>query len=236
MNNHVSDEILNAHIDNELDPAERNALLERIATDADLRARACELWQLKQVLRGAYPLPPQKSALAGRRDHSFAGPAWPHALAASLLMAVGSFSGWFMRDRMDADAIPAHQLEAIRTESGRVVLHLFSDEPARMEAALRMAGQLVNTRDKAGQPLRVEFLANGPGLHLLRVGGSPYAARIADLQRTHSNLRLLACHEAMERMHERGLDVVLLPNVEVAPSAEGQLAQRLTQGWRYVQV
>ena len=148
---------------------------------------------------------------------------------------MGSFSGWFMHDKVEAEGISARQIEAIRTESGRVVLHLFSDEPARMEAALRMAGQLVNARDKAGRPVRVEFLANGPGLHLLRVGGSPYAARIADLQRAHSNLRLLACHEAMERMHERGLNVVLLPNVEVAPSAEGQLAQRLTQGWRYVQ-
>jgi len=235
MNTLVSDEILNAHIDNELDPVERNALLERIATDADLRARACELWQLKQVLRGAYPLPPEKSALAGRRNSSLAGLAWSHALAATLLLTVGSFSGWFMHDKVEAEGISARQIEAIRTESGRVVLHLFSDEPARMEAALRMAGQLVNTRDKAGRPVRVEFLANGPGLHLLRVGGSPYAARIADLQRAHSNLRLLACHEAMERMHERGLNVVLLPNVEVAPSAEGQLAQRLTQGWRYVQ-
>jgi uncharacterized protein len=95
---------------------------------------------------------------------------------------------------------------------------------------------LASTRDKTGQPIRVEFLANGPGLHLLRVGGSPYAVKIAELRRTHNNLRLLACHEAMERMHERGLNVVLLPNVEIAPSAEGQLAQRLTQGWRYVQV
>jgi uncharacterized protein len=188
------------------------------------------------VLRGAYPLPPQKSALAGRRNRSLAGPAWSHGLAATLLLAVGSFSGWLMHDKVEAEGVSARQIEAIRAESGRVVLHLFSDEPARMEAALHMAEQLASTRDKTGQPIRVEFLANGPGLHLLRVGGSPYAAKIAELRRTHNNLRLLACHEAMERMHERGLNVVLLPNVEIAPSAEGQLAQRLTQGWRYVQV
>jgi intracellular sulfur oxidation DsrE/DsrF family protein len=236
MTHDISDELLNAYVDNELDPAERTAVLGRIGADTALRARACGLWQMKQMVRGAYPLPPQKSALAGRRDRSFASPTWPHALAASLLLAVGSLSGWFMHDKVDAEGIPARQIEAIRAESGRVVLHLFSDEPARMEAALHMAEQLAGTRDKAGQPLRVEFLANGPGLHLLRVGGSPYAARIAALQHKHGNLRLLACHEAMERMHERGLNVVLLPNVEVAPSAEGQLAQRLTQGWRYVQV
>jgi intracellular sulfur oxidation DsrE/DsrF family protein len=232
MNNHISDEILNAYLDNELAPAERNALIERIAGDDELRGRACELWQLQQMLRGAYPVPPKKSALAARQK---TGPGWAHALAASLLLVLGGFSGWFMHDRTDTAGVPARQMEAIRADGGRVVLHLFSDEPARMEVALRMAEQLAATHDREGRPLRVEFIANGPGLHLLRTGGSPHAARITALRQAHPNLRLLACHEAMERMHERGLDVVLLPEVEIAPSAEGRLAERLTQGWRYVQ-
>ena len=232
MNNAVSDEILGAYIDNELDPQDRATLLDQFTADSSLRGRACELWQLKQMVRGAYPLPAQKSAPAGRR--SFGTPRWTHALAASLLVTLGTISGWLAHGRIDADRLLANQIETIRAEGGRVVLHLFSDEPARMEAALRMAEQLATARDKAGQPFRVEFIANGPGLHLLRAGGSPYAAQIAAL-RNHANLRLIACREAMGRMQERGIDVTLLPGVEEAPSAEGELATRLTQGWRYVQ-
>lgn len=232
MNNAISDEILGAYIDNELDPLERASLLDRITEDSSLRSRACELWQLKQMVRGAYPLPAQKSALAGRRG--FGTPRWTHALAASLLVTLGTISGWLAHGRVDAERLLANQIETIRAEGGRVVLHLFSDEPARMEAALNMAEQLASARDRAGQPFRVEFIANGPGLHLLRAGGSAYADRIATL-RNHSNLRLIACREAMGRMRERGIDVTLLPGVEEAPSAEGELANRLTQGWRYVQ-
>lgn len=231
MNPEVSDEILNAYIDNELDPTEHAALLDRAALDSGLRSRTCELWQLKQMVRGAYPLPQQKASASKRGNSPLR---WPHALAASLLLALGSVSGWFAHGSIDTDHQLVSQINAVRADGGRVVLHLFSDEPARMEAALRTAERLATARDNAGQPFRVEFIANGPGLHLLRTGGSPYAARIAAL-RDHANLRLIACHEAMERMRGLGIDVSLLPGVEEAPSAESELAARLTQGWRYIQ-
>jgi intracellular sulfur oxidation DsrE/DsrF family protein len=228
----ISDEILSAHIDNELDPAERAQLLDRIATDASLRGRACELWQLKQMVRGAYPLPRQEKA-APRRG--FAAPRWLHALAATLLLAVGTLGGWLAHGHYDNEQMMVSQIDAIRSSGGRVVLHLFSDEPARMEAALATAERLARERDKTGQPFRVEFIANGPGLHLLRTGGSPYAARVMALHDNYENLHLVACQQAMTRLRERGMDVTLLPGVEEAPSAESELAARLTQGWRYLQ-
>lgn len=230
MHNTISDEILSAYIDNELDPVERAALLDRITTDSGLRSRACELWQLKQIVRGAYPLPRQNAAA----NRGFGSPRWTHALAASALLVCGTISGWLVHGRIDAERQMTHQIDAIREEGGRVVLHLFSDEPARMEAALRTAEQLAMARDEAGRPFRVEFIANGPGLHLLRTGGSPYAARIEKL-RNFDNLRLVACRQAIARLQERGLEVNLLPGVEEAVSAESELATRLTQGWRYVQ-
>lgn len=231
MHTEVSDEILSAYVDNELDPTERAALLERITADGGLRSRACELWQLKQMVRGAYPLPRQSAAAANR---GFGWPRWTHALAASALLVTGTISGWVAHGSVDAEHQMASQIDAIRAEGGRVVLHLFSDEPARMESALRMAEQLATARDKSGRPFRVEFIANGPGLHLLRTGGSPYAARVAEL-RNFENLHILACRQAIARLQERGVNVSLLPGVEETPSAESELATRLTQGWRYVQ-
>lgn len=230
----ISDEILGAYIDNELDAAERAAIQEHLTGDSDLRARACELWQLKQMVRGAYPLPRQKHDKMKRGDNLPGSTGWPHALAAALLVVVGAASGWFGNSKIESDRQSAGQIEAIRSQGGRVVLHLFSDEPARMQAALRMAEKLASEHDEAGRPFRVEFIANGPGLHLLRAGGSPYAAQIEQL-RHHENLRLVACRQAIARLQERGLEVNLLPGVEEAVSAESELATRLTQGWRYVQ-
>ena len=159
-------------------------------------------------------------------------------MAASLLLTFGAISGWVAHGRSESidfsNGLLTQQINEIRAEGGRVVLHLFSDEPERMETALNTAERLAQSRDNNGQPFRVEFIANGPGLHLLRSGGSPYSERINAL-RNFDNLRLIACYEAMERMRERGIDVNLLPGIEIASSAEGELAARLTQGWRYLQ-
>lgn len=232
MSRDISDEMLNAHIDNELAADERAELLARIAADPELRRRTCELWQLKQMVRGAYPLPrPHRPTRQTPR-----WPRWTQALAASLLVISSALSGWLAHGRIDENEQAERQLDAIRADGGKVVVHLFSDEPDRMATALRTAERMAEARDRQGRPLRVEFIANGPGLHLLRVGGSPHAAQIAKLHQTHENLRILACREAMGRMQERGIDVVLLPDVEEASSAENQLAERLTQGWRYVQI
>jgi len=232
MMNDVSDEILNAWLDDELDSTERTELIERIAADDALRSRACELWQIKQMVRGAYPLPKQT---AYRPPPSYPPTRWVHALAATLLLTFGATSGWFMHDRLDTEGLAMHRMDELRADGGKVVLHLFSDEPARMEAALRMAEQLADARDRSGRPFRVDFITNGPGLHLMRVGGSPHESRLAALVSQHDNLNLIACQRAMDRMRDRGIDVVLLPMVKEAVSAESRLAERLTQGWRYVQ-
>jgi len=224
----VSDEILGAFVDNELAAGDRAELLAEFARDAALRSRASELWQVKQLVRAAYPAsqpcavapaPPPRRALA---------------LAATVLLTVGALTGWLVNEQIVRERQLTSQIEAIRADGGRVVLHLFSDAPARMQTALRLAEQLATTRDARGHPFRVEFIANGPGLHLLRAGGSAYAAEIERL-RHHENLRIIACREAIARLEERGLAVTLLPGVEVTPSAESELAARLTQGWRYVQ-
>jgi intracellular sulfur oxidation DsrE/DsrF family protein len=232
MSHEISDEILCAHIDNELDGVERAKVIEGIATDMALRQRACELWQVKQMVRGAYPLPRSRAV---KRQATGLRPNWIYALAASLLLIIGSLSGWLLHDSREDDRQLLGQIDAIRADGGRVILHLFSDEPARMEHALQTAERLAKARDRAGHPFRVEFIANGPGLHLLRDGGSPYAEQVATLHQHYSNLRIIACHDAIERLQERGISVMLLPGVEETPSAESELANRLTQGWRYVQ-
>jgi len=230
----ISDEILGAYIDNELDPAEHAALQERLTVDSALRARACELWQLKQMVRGAYPLPQSQGDLTRRGGRARRLAPFPHALAATVLVAVGALSGWVANGHYENDRQMVAQIDAIRAQGGRVLVHVFSDEPDRMEAALRLADKMASERDESGRLFRVELLANGPGLHLLRAGGAPYAERIAQL-RHHENLRLVACRVAIARMQERGLEVNLLPGVEETVSAESELATRLTQGWRYVQ-
>lgn len=243
MSQEISDELLGAYIDEELSPEEKAHLVERIATDASVRARACELWQLKQLMRSAYwPVHDTGRAAtrhgaknASKKDSSSLLRRLPMAIAASLLMAAGTLSGWLAHERQEIDGLSVQQMNAIRANGSRVVLHLVSDEPERIEAALRMADKLASAQDTSGQPIHVEFIANGSGVHLLRTGGSPFAERLIAHSNAHPNLQILACRQTVDRLRERGVAVELLSVVQEAASAESLLAARLSQGWRYVQ-
>lgn len=234
MNREISDELLNAFADNELSGAEKAELLERLSVDAGLRAKVCETWHLKELVRSAHPLP-GKSA-AGRRSKPHFWNRLGLPLAACLLLAVGASSGWFAHDQYDESWIPAAELKSIQAQGNRVVLHLVSGDGREIEAALRKADQLASAHDLAGGVIQVELVANGGGIRMLEAGNAQLAARLAAMQRKHDNLKLVACNEAMDRLRERGVAVTLLPNVEVVPSAVQEIAVRLNQGWRYLQV
>lgn len=239
MKQEISDEVLGAYIDNELAPDEKAQLLDRMANDAEVRSRACELWQTKQLLRSAYQPVGDRNATRRFQPTSsrsyFNVTGWPMGIAASFLIVCGVLTGWLARESVEADGMTAQQFDAIRANGSRVVLHLVSDEPERMEAALRMAEKLSSAKDKSGKPILVEFIANGPGVHLLRAGGSPFSERLIAQQHAHPNLQILACRQTVDRFRERGVAVSLLPVVREAPSAEYLLAARLSQGWRYLQ-
>jgi intracellular sulfur oxidation DsrE/DsrF family protein len=233
MNREISDELLNAFADNELDGAEKAEVLERIAADERLRAKVCETWHLNELVRSAHPL---EGGAAGRKKPD----RWRMLglpLAACLLLMVGAGSGWLAHEEYDESWIPGAELKAIQARSGRVVLHLVSGEPADIEKALRKAEQLAAARDRAGSGIiEVEVIANGPGIRVMQAGDARFSARVAGMREQHKNIRLVACNETMNRMRERGVAVTLLPDVVVVPSAIEEIANRIDQGWRYLQV
>ncbi len=232
MNREISDELLNAFADNELDGAEKAEVLERIAADERLRAKVCETWHLKELVRSAHPL----SGKTGDRKKSNRWHILGLPLAACLLLMVGAGSGWLVHEQYDDAWIPGAEMRSIQAKGGRVVLHLVSSDAAEIDKALRKAEQLAAARDRNGGIIQVEMVANGPGIRIMEVGNSGLTSRVTAMRQQHANIRLVACNETMNRMRERGVAITLLPDVDVVPSAIEEIATRIDQGWRYLQV
>ena len=88
QNSTWSDEHINAFIDNELDLAEQNALLEAIEKDSDLRHRLCETQGTKRLLQHAYSDLISQTARPRRWKRGYS----QSLIAASLLLTVGASS------------------------------------------------------------------------------------------------------------------------------------------------
>lgn len=238
MNRAITEETLNAFIDQQLTPAEMGEVFEAAREDAELAQRICEIRQLKSLVKHAYDgIEPAKPA--ARRFGRTQG---KQALAAALLLGLGGMGGWFMHgDGMQQAS--ASRDSAFRnvgmqaeTQSDHIILHLDSDKPERMEAVLDYADQILDHAKQEGVQAELEIVANSYGLNLLRAGHTPHLDRIDALSRKHANLSFVACGQTIARFQRDGQQVTLIQQAKVAPSAIGEVVSKLREGWTYIRV
>ncbi len=248
----ISDEQLNAFVDNQLHQDEKDQILAILQQDEDISRRACETRRLTELVQHAYSLPP-----AAPSEHQSRGLSrWGQAVAACLLVVMGASAGWLSNDRLHQD--PVMNIDAMylddekafqnasldkapTTISGerKILLHLSSDDPQKLEAALDMAEQMLQSYRARHVPVKVELVANAGGLDLLRQDVTPFAQRIEDLYMEYDELTFYACHTAMSRLMAReGLEDLptLMPEAQTTANALEQILSRLQQGWVYVSV
>lgn len=244
--NEISDEMLYALIDGELEQNEAEALYGRIAADETLANRVCVLRSMKDMVRVAYNVsckPPLalEEPLKGRRY-------WESSIAAALLLTLGLGAGWALHanqnETLNAQAAfddkgfdnKSVHLAGTQADPSKILLHIDSASPEKFSAVLDHAERILTEARQRNGKLQVEVLANSNGLNLLRVGSSPYATRIAQLTRTHDNLRFVVCSQTVARFTREEGKVVLLPEAEIAHTAIGEVVERLQQGWTYTKI
>lgn len=235
----VSREYINAYLDGELTLEEREHLLDRMASDSNLRAEICAQRTLKEQVRAAYDDLPRPNA--GTR-HRYVNTAWRQALAAGVLLVLGLSGGWLAHDRLDQPPVierlaglpagyqPVTLSEQVDTQ--RVILHLDSSDPEHLSASLGVAERLLQSRGQG----QVELVVNSMGLDLLRQDRSPERARIERLAQSYPNLVFVACGQTVARLLREGQQVVLLPEARMASSAINEIMSRMRQGWVYVKM
>lgn len=246
----VSDETLNAFVDGEFDVAESESLIARMRDDPDLAQRVGTLRSLQSMVRLAYAEPPVSrgwvASAVPRRQFM------QRCAFGCLILLAGLSGGWVLHS-LESQAVavaPAFTLTppallnsgfqtaslAREADPNRVMLHLDSAAPERMQAALDQAERLLDEAERQGRTMQLEIVANSHGINLMRAGVSPHAARMARLTQRHANLHWVACSQTIARFRGEGQTVELLPNARAAPTAIGEIVTRLQQGWTYVRV
>lgn len=238
----VSEEMLGAFVDGQLDGAEWAEVAARVEADPLLREEACRLRALKAGIRHAYAVTP--AARARRRGAR--GPGWMGLVAASALFAL---AGWFGHAEWNRPAVldsaSAYALRgdwhALRSDwgslaGGKVLVHVSAAGRETLGGALDEIEDLLREARREGRAIEVEIVANGPGLDILRADDGSFAPRLAALRRDYPALSLVACRQTIERRAARGERVELAPAVTVAPSALHEVVEKLRQGWIYVRV
>jgi intracellular sulfur oxidation DsrE/DsrF family protein len=235
-----SDEFLNAFVDNELASDEKSQVYTRINSDEGLNRRVCELRKVRDLVHLSFSDVPQPERAPNRFARTRR---WGIGAAAAVTLALGTVVGWVVhqpgtpaQSTAAGSQIPVAEGTAT-AETIKVVLHLNSGKYDRMKETLDEAEALLDYYDSIGQRARVEVIANGGGLNLLRADSTPFPERIKSLYQKHSNLVFVACQNTIDRLKaETGIVAKLVPEAVVIDSAVAQIMRRQQQGWAYIQV
>lgn len=261
----ISDEFLNAFVDNQIGPGEKSRAYPLISQDEDLNRRVCEIRKIRDMIQLAYETPPMPAPIprgtkTGGRGRKFATGGWGRNVAAGVLLAVGVLLGWMLRDpglgnegnplggdnqtasqaRLDATHTAGTALQRVQAQARhdvKLILHLNRGNNESMRAVLDEAENVLRFYEQSGQTARVEIVTNGEGLDLLRADKSPYAVRISEMRKRHKNLVFAACQNTIERLQrEQGVQAQLVPEAIVIDSGVAQIILLQQQGWAYIQV
>jgi hypothetical protein len=250
MNNdkRFSEEFLNAFVDDQLTAEEKSRAYPIVSQDENLNRQVCELRKMRDLVQLAYRdvPPPRRGYSPGTRKVGT-------AVAASFLLILGMALGWFLRTPAneaptDASAVTERQLARALTppttgklgavaQEMKVLFHLNSGNPERMQEVLDEAENMLRLYQASNQAARVEIVANGDGINLLRADVSPYAKRISQLQKQYPNLVFAACQNTLDRLaQDYGVVAQLVPEAIVIDSGVAQIIRLQQQGWVYIQV
>lgn len=236
----ISEEILNALIDGELEPSEAEQLYARIGEDEALANRVCVLRGMKDMMRLAYSHTPTEPSAWQDPFRDQRG--WSQAIAASLLLSAGLGLGWLLHAPSSGSEVAqstpekAIRLVSAQSDTNKILLHIDSGSEQKLSAVLDRAEDLLGNARNRNPDLQIVILANSHGLDLLRADRSPYVKRIASLTRNNENLRLIVCAQSLKRLTSEEGRVTLLPNTQVTPTAIDEVVDRLQQGWTYIKI
>jgi intracellular sulfur oxidation DsrE/DsrF family protein len=229
---HFSEEQLNAFVDGELDPEEKSRLYNESADSPELDMRLCQMRKLKELVRHAYDDVPVAEHPRGptlRRFDPFG-----RALVAGVLLAIGATSGYLGHGLISAEPAntPAATAQVLE-QTENYLLHVVSGDPEQMHSALSHARFLLDSANE-GDSRRVEIVANERGLDLLRSDVTPFAEEIRALQ--NSNVVFYACARSIQRLEEKGVKVILVPDIQQDYTALDRVVMRMQDGWKYEKI
>lgn len=117
----------------------------------------------------------------------------------------------------------------------RLVVHVDDNDPAKMNLALNNVSNVFAYYLEKNEPVEVEVVAYGPGLHMFRDDTSPVKKRLEALKQTYDGVVFSACGNTMQGMaRTEGKPVKLAADVGVVSAGVTRIMELQEQGWSYI--
>jgi uncharacterized protein len=117
----------------------------------------------------------------------------------------------------------------------RVVIQVTQNDPILMNIALNNAQNLMTHYQSKGEPIEIEFVAYGPGLHMLRGDTSPVKDRLSTFALQNPKVVFSGCGNTLNNQSKQeGKEISLVSEARVVQTGIARVMELQEQGWSYV--
>ena len=231
-----SDEKLQLFVDDEMNSSDRAEFMEAVSNNDELSNRVCELMQLKDALRLAYSEPPKSAEGTAHRGAVFQGRAWLNAVAAVLLLAIGTLGGWTLYPQFGTSNEAVNMAAVQQPQSEKIILHISKSDPEQFTTALDYAEKFLTEHEAQGH--QVDVVAHAGGLDMMRADVSPIREQIVAMMDKYDNIHFIACAGAIKMYTKKnGVAPDIIQGVGTDYTAFDHMVGRLQAGgWKYIKV
>jgi intracellular sulfur oxidation DsrE/DsrF family protein len=132
-------------------------------------------------------------------------------------------------------SLPAQAAE--KGKEHKVVFQVDQNDPATMNLVLNNVQNTLEYYHGKNEDVKVEVVAYGPGLNMLRDDKSPVKDRLKRMKEGSfpSSLQFSACHNTMMGMEKKeGHPISIVPEAKIVPSGVVRLNELQEEGWSYI--
>ena len=117
----------------------------------------------------------------------------------------------------------------------RVVIQVTQNDPLIMNIALNNAQNLMTHYQSKGESVEIEFVAYGPGLHMLRGDTSPVKDRLSTFALQNPTVVFSGCGNTLNNQSKQeGKEISLVSEARVVQTGIARVMELQEQGWSYV--
>ncbi|VAW93686.1 hypothetical protein MNBD_GAMMA21-3047 [hydrothermal vent metagenome] len=243
----VSDEMLNAFVDDELEGDDREHIIKLEEIHPEINRAINEKRRLKFLIKTArFQEQPISSTSVRQKCMSFSS----KTIAASFILVLVFFTAYLMPDRnqLTPDSIVKYSpnssyrnttnlIQAFRAnEVKKIIFHLNTADSNVSMKLLNDVEVLVIAAKQNGHRPNIEIIATGQGINILTTKTKESIVNIIEsIQEQQSGVNFIVCGLSLNKLqHTENNRLVLLQKTMLVASGKKWIKQRKKQGWSYM--
>jgi len=226
----IDDVMIAAFVDDQLDAASRETIINAMDNDEGLRNEVYDLRKAKDLIKLSYSGAKRPEASTESFVHPLRQQCMIRIAATIAVLAIGLSAGYagYHYGTQENPNTDGSLAALTQQQDEHIILHITESDVEQFETTLAYTEEFLNKHKNSGKA-RIEVVANAGGIDLLR-SDYPLSKRVVRMMNEHDNITFIACVNTINKLRANGIDPCTINSVKTDKAAHTHIIDRVSTG------